>query len=317
MTGLLEGKTAIVYGAGGLGAGIARTFAREGARVFLAGRTRAPLEALAAEIVAAGGAAEATVLDVLDEAAVDAHVGEVVARAGSIDVSFNLTSREDRQGTPLLDMSVEDFTRAPHTALTAQFITARAAARRMVEQRRGVILAVTSGTAKVAPPGMGNTGPADAVVEVFLRSLAAEVGPSGVRVVGIHTAAVAETLTRERMAEVSGIDMDPAVVVESVAKLTTLRRAPALAHVADTAAFLASDRAGTSRERSSTSAAGSSRRSVLLDAARRTAALALGWGDARASRGRARPPAARGDPRPADRRRRRHRHVRLPAPPAR
>jgi NAD(P)-dependent dehydrogenase (short-subunit alcohol dehydrogenase family) len=234
----------VIYGAGGLGAGVARTFAREGARVFLAGRTREPLEAVAAAISAAGGTADATVLDVLDEAAVDAHVAAVVAQGGSIDISFNLTSREDKQGTPLLDMAVEDMTRGPNTALTAQFLTARAAARRMVQQGSGVILAVTSGTARVAPPGMGNTGPADAAVEVFMRTLAAEVGPQGVRVVGIHTAAVAETLSRERIAQVSGQDVDPALVVASVAQLTTLRRAPALAHVADTAAFLASDRAG-------------------------------------------------------------------------
>ena len=208
---LLEGKNAVIYGAGRLGAGVAGTFAREGARVFVAGRTREALEAVAADIAAAGGSAEATVLDVLDETAVEQHVADVVARAGSIDISFNLTSREDRQGAPLLDMTVEDFTRGPHTALTAQFTTARAAARRMVQQGWGVILAVTSGTARAPAPGMGNTGPADAAVEVFMRTLAAETGPQGVRVVGIHTAAVAETLTRERIAEVSGADVDPAV----------------------------------------------------------------------------------------------------------
>jgi NAD(P)-dependent dehydrogenase (short-subunit alcohol dehydrogenase family) len=241
---LLEGKNAIIYGAGGLGAGIAHTFAREGANVFLAGRTREPLEALAAEITAAGGSAEATVLDALDEQAVDEHVRGVASRAGSVDVSFNLTSREDKQGTPLIDMTVKEVTRGPNTGLASQFTTARAAARQMAEQGSGVILAVTSGTARAPSAGMGNTGPADAAVEVLMRTLALELGPRGVRVVGIHTAAVAETLTRERMAEVSGQDMDPAVVIEAVAGMTTLKRAPALAHVADTAAFLASDRAG-------------------------------------------------------------------------
>jgi NAD(P)-dependent dehydrogenase (short-subunit alcohol dehydrogenase family) len=236
---LLEGKNAVVYGAGGLGAGVARTFAREGARVFLAGRTREPLEALAAEI-----GADATVLDVLDERAVEEHVGDVVSRAGSIDVSFNLTSREDKQGTPVIELSVEDFTRAPHTALTAQFITARAAARRMTEQGAGVILSVTSGTARYPSPGMGNTGPADAVVEQLMRTLAHELGPSGVRVVGIYTAAVAETLTSERIAQVTGHEVDPQAIIAGVAQGAMLRRAPALAHVADTAAFLASDRAG-------------------------------------------------------------------------
>ena len=58
----LEGRTAIVYGGGGaLGSGVAQAFAREGAKVFLAGRSREPIEAVAAEITAAGGYAEAAV----------------------------------------------------------------------------------------------------------------------------------------------------------------------------------------------------------------------------------------------------------------
>jgi NAD(P)-dependent dehydrogenase (short-subunit alcohol dehydrogenase family) len=244
MTALLHNKNAVIYGAGGLGSGVARTFAREGARVFLAGRTREPLEALAADIAAAGGSAEVAVLDALDQRAVDEHVREVVSRAGSIDVSFNLTSREDKQGTPLIDMSVEDATRATITGLTSSFVTARAAARHMVEQGSGVILSVTSGTARFPSAGMGSTGPADAAVELFMRTLATEVGPRGVRVVGIYTAAVAETLTSERIAQVSGQQVDVEAILSGVAQMTMLRRPPALAHVADTAAFLASDRAG-------------------------------------------------------------------------
>ena len=242
--GLLAGKNAIVYGAGGLGSGVAHAFAREDARVFLASRTAAPVVALAAAINAAGGAAEATVLDALDEPAVDEHMRGVTAHAGTIDISFNLTSREDRQGTPLVDMTVEEFTRGPSTALTSQFVTARAAARQMVEQGSGVILALTSGTARAPSAGMGNTGPADAAVELLMRTLALETGPRGVRVLGIHTAAVAETLTSERIAEIAGRDVDPAVILSSVAQAATLRRAPTLGRVADTAAFLASDRAG-------------------------------------------------------------------------
>jgi NAD(P)-dependent dehydrogenase (short-subunit alcohol dehydrogenase family) len=240
---LLEGKNAVIYGSGPLGAGVARTFAREGARVFVAGRTRERVEAVAAEIAAAGGSAEAPVLDALDERAVDQHVADVVARAGSIDVSFNLTSREDVQARPLIELSVEEVTRGPHTALTSQFTTARAAARRMVEQGSGVILTVTSGTARFPAAGMGNTGPADAAVELLMRTLAYELGPQGVRVLGIYTAAVAETLTTERMAKVTGQQVPVDAVLAGVAQATMLKRPPALEHVASTAAFLASDRA--------------------------------------------------------------------------
>src|SRR4051812_36988725 len=98
MTSLLEGKNAVIYGAGGdLGSAVARTFAREGARVHVAGRTREPLEALAAEL---GDAAEIAVLDALDERAVDEHARSI----GRIDVSFNLITRGDVQGTPLIEM---------------------------------------------------------------------------------------------------------------------------------------------------------------------------------------------------------------------
>ena len=94
MTALLQGENATIYGAGGgIGAGVARTFAREGARVFLAGRARETLDAVATDITSESGAAEVAVLDALDEAAVDEHVREVGNQAGSVDVSFNLISR--------------------------------------------------------------------------------------------------------------------------------------------------------------------------------------------------------------------------------
>ena len=232
---LLEGKTAIVYGAGPLGAGVARRFASEGARVFVASRSREPLEALERDGI------DVAVLDALDEGAVEAHLRDVVANAGSVDVSFNLTSREDKQVTPLVDLSVEDAVRGPDTALRSHFITARAAARRMIEQGSGVILTLTSGTARYPAAGMGNTGSADATVEAFMRTLAPEVGPSGVRVVGIYTAGVAESLTSERMELVTGQPMDVDAVLAGLAQATMLKRPCSLEGVTSTAAFLASD----------------------------------------------------------------------------
>jgi NAD(P)-dependent dehydrogenase (short-subunit alcohol dehydrogenase family) len=173
---LLEHKNAIVYGAGGgIGGGVARTFAREGARVFLAGRTREPLETVAADIGAAGGQAEVAVVDALDERAVGEHAQAVAARAGSVDVSFNLVTRGDVQGIPLVDMTVADFTRAITTGITANFITVRAAARHMIAKGSGVILALDSGSAHGSPM-MGSTGPADAATDTFIRNLAAEAG---------------------------------------------------------------------------------------------------------------------------------------------
>ena len=236
MTQLLVGKTAIIYGAGGrIGRGLARTFADEGATVFLAGRTEAMLRAVADEIASGGGRAHVSVVDALDEHAVEEHARSVVDRAGSIDVSFNLTSRGDVQGTRLLDMDVDDFLCPTATGLRSNFVTARAAARHMVRQGSGVILMLTSGSGEAwTPPevwAMGGTGPADAATESFMRYLAAEVGPRGVRVACLWTAGVV-------------VENDPlAAAKDMLVGMSMLRKRPTIQEVADTAAFLASDRA--------------------------------------------------------------------------
>jgi NAD(P)-dependent dehydrogenase (short-subunit alcohol dehydrogenase family) len=245
MTELLEGKTAIVYGGGGgIGGGVARTFAREGARVFLAGRTPERLDAVAKEITSAGGTAEVAVVDALDEQAVDDHVRQVVSKAGRVDVSFNLISRGDIQGVPLVEMTADDLLRAPVNGLRSNFLTARAAGRCMIQQGSGVILHLNSASGDGAMPGMGSTGPADAATEAFMRYLAAEVGPRGVRVCGIWTAGVAETLSKEKLTGVGGENVpEPQTVEQMIAGMAALRRTPRLADVAEVAAFLASDRA--------------------------------------------------------------------------
>ena len=227
MSELLADKNAIIYGgAGGLGAGVARVFARAGATVFLVGPTRDTLEAVASEIAAEGGTAHCAVLDALDEQAVEDHVQAVVEQAGSIDVSFNLISRGDVQGMPLLEMDLQDFMQPIDTGVRSNFITARAAARRMVRQGSGVVLMITSGSGAVLKPSprfsMGGTGPADAATESFMHYLAAEVGPHGVRVSGLWTAGVFHA--------------------ELMAPLSMLNRGPTLRQLAETAAFVASDR---------------------------------------------------------------------------
>jgi NAD(P)-dependent dehydrogenase (short-subunit alcohol dehydrogenase family) len=245
VTKLLENKNAIIYGGGGgIGGGVARTFAREGATVFLAGRTKASLQKVADDIKSDGGKAYVAVVDALDEQAVDQHVKDVVAKGGSVDVSFNLMTRGDVQGRPLIEMSSDDLLRAAVNGLQGNFLTARAAGRRMSEQHSGVILHLNSASGDAAMPGMGSTGPADAATESFMRYLAAELGPHGVRVCGIWTAGVVGTLSKEKMAAVGGEGVpDPKAVEQMIAGMSVLRRAPHLADVAEVAAFLASDRA--------------------------------------------------------------------------
>ena len=244
---LLKDKNAVIYGAGGsIGGAVAKEFAREGARIFLAGRTRNPLEAVAAGISSAGGSAWVAVLDALDEEAVDEHARAMASEAGSIDVSFNLITRGDVQGIPLIEMKTDDLVHAVVNGLRSNFITARAAARHMVEQGSGVILALDSGSANGSPM-MGSTGPADAATDILVRNLAAEIGPRGVRVVGIWTAGLPETFSKEKLAAVDSRFQDEAAfqgLIESLDQMRMTRRSPRLKEVAATAAFLASAKAG-------------------------------------------------------------------------
>ena len=149
---MLENKSAVIYGGGGaVGGAIARAFAREGARVYVVGRTLASLDAVARDIRAAGGTIETAVVDAPStQADVDGHLDTVIADAGRIDISYNVISRGDVQGTPLIDMSIEDFEAPITNGLRTQFITARAAARRMITQGSGVIL-MFGGTGDVIP----------------------------------------------------------------------------------------------------------------------------------------------------------------------
>jgi NAD(P)-dependent dehydrogenase (short-subunit alcohol dehydrogenase family) len=243
---LLKDKNAVIYGAGGsIGGAVAKEFAREGARVFLAGRTRDPLEAVAADISSSGGSAEVAVLDALDEKAVDEHARAIGSEAGSIDVSFNLITRGDVQGIPLIEMATDDLLHAVVNGLRSNFITARAAARHMVEQGSGVILVLDSGSANGSPM-MGSTGPADAATDILVRNLAAEIGPRGVRVVGIWTAGLPETFSKEKVAAVDSRFEDEAAfqsLIKSLDQMRMTRRSPRLEEVAATATFLASEKA--------------------------------------------------------------------------
>jgi 3-oxoacyl-[acyl-carrier protein] reductase len=244
---LLENKTAVIYGGGGsIGGAVARAFAREGARVFLAGRTEASLSEVSEEIFAAGGRAETARVDALNEAAVDRHADAVAEEAGGIDISFNAISHGDVHGMPLLQMPFDDFVRPITTAVRAQFLTARAAARHMVEQRSGVVLAVTATTARLTVPNVGGTGVTFDAIESLCRQWARELGPSGIRVAWLQTTGIPDALDEsEELVPDYGLGKRM-TLEEHIAWMegaTMLGRLTTLADVANAAAFLASDRA--------------------------------------------------------------------------
>jgi 3-oxoacyl-[acyl-carrier protein] reductase len=234
---LLEGRNAVIYGGGGaIGGAVARAFAREGARVFLAGRTLATVEAVASEIRSAGGRAETARVDALDSQAVDAHADAVAAEAGGIDISFNLISHGDVQGTPMAEMELEDYIRPVVTAVSTTFLTSRAAARHMIRQGSGVILIFGGSGPPLRGYSLGGLQVAFEALESMRRQLASELGPHGVRVVTLRTGGVPETIPE-------GVPGEP--IVEDIERLTMLGRAATLEDVGNAAAFAASDLART------------------------------------------------------------------------
>jgi len=233
---LLENKVAVIYGAGGsIGGAVARTFAREGARVFLAGRTGEKLDKVADEIRSHGGVADTAIVDALDEKAVDEYVDAVVEQAGYIDISFNLISYRDVQ-QPLIEISVEDFMQPITNAMRTHFLTTRAAARHMIPRGSGVILAF-GGSGPQTLPGLGGFKVALDALEGLRRQWALELGASGIRVVTLKTGGVPESI--------SDTFPEKDEITAGIQKANLLNRAATLADVGNVAAFVASDLART------------------------------------------------------------------------
>ena len=233
---LLENKVAVMYGAGGsIGGAVARAFTREGARVFLAGRTKEKLDKVADEIRSNGSVAETAVIDALDEQAVDKYVDVVVEQAGHIDISFNLISYGDVQ-KPLLEITVEDFLQPIMNAMRTQFLTGRAAARHMVRRGSGVILAF-GGDGPQTLPGLGGFKVALDAIEGLRRQWAVELGRQGIRVVTLKTGGIAESLPEAEPGREE--------IIAEIEEATLLKRAATLADVGNVAAFVASDYART------------------------------------------------------------------------
>ncbi|WP_309644951.1 SDR family oxidoreductase [Phenylobacterium sp.] len=235
---LLRGKVAVIHGAGGaIGGAVAQAFAKAGAQVFLSGRKLSSVQACADQITAAGGFAEAAQVDALDEAAIDRHLDDVVARAGRVDIAFNAIGVDAQQGTLLADLPLEAFTLPVATLTTSQFLTARAASRHMAAQGSGVILTLSASPARLAVGMTGGLCVAWSAVEALSRTLAAELGPHGVRVVCIRSHRIVDT-----MAE-ADFPMEREAFVGMLNDMTLLKRTPTRADVANTAVFLASDHA--------------------------------------------------------------------------
>jgi NAD(P)-dependent dehydrogenase (short-subunit alcohol dehydrogenase family) len=202
----LSNKIAVVYGDGNIGSAIAKVFAREGAKVFLAGRTSSKLKKIAAEILSEGGEVETAQVDALNEPAVEKHMSEVIKKEGKVDISFNAIGlpMKSIQGTPLTEISLELFSLPITTYSQSHFITSRAAARQMMKQGNGVIIMHTPNASRISPPFVGGMVPAWAAMEALCRSLSVECGQQGVRAVCILTTGIPETSLIDEVWDIHG-----------------------------------------------------------------------------------------------------------------
>lgn len=232
---LLENKVAVIYGAGSIGGAVARAYAREGAQVFLASRTKDKLDKIENEIRAKGGKIATKVLDAYDQSAVDAYVDSIVAQAGRLDISFNVISIGDVQ-KPLMDISFDDFLQPITNTMRTQFLTTHAAACHMIKQKSGVILAFGGGGPQTEP-GLGGFKISLDALEGLRRQWAVELGEYGIRIVTLKTGGIPESISDEfeHKAEITAALLEP----------TLLKRTATLADVGNVAAFVASDMART------------------------------------------------------------------------
>jgi len=247
---LLARQVALIHGGGGaIGGAVARALAREGAEVFLAGRSRAKLEVVADAIASAGGVAHVAQVDALDEAAVARHADQVAARAGGIDIALNAIGVFHVQGRPLAELSLHDFELPVRVYTRTNFITAQAAARHMVRRGGGLLLSLSTPVSKMAGPGYLGHCVACAGVEAMTRHLAGELGPAGVRAVCIRSHAIPEAAAAgshshevfAQVAEPAGLSVEE--MLAGAAAGTLLRRLPTLEQLAQTAVYLASPHA--------------------------------------------------------------------------
>jgi 7-alpha-hydroxysteroid dehydrogenase len=241
---LLKDRNAIVYGAGGaVGGAVAKALAGQGARVFLSGRTREPLERLAAAISGSGGTSHVAPVDAVDGAAVAAHLEGIVARAGPVRIMFNSVGLDDIQGIPLTELDRERFFAPILKAMQTWFTTGTTIARHMAAHGGGVIIGISANAAREAYANVGGFGVATGAIEHFIRQLAVENGPFGVRVCCVRSPGSPDS---PGVREVFGIHAaEQGITLEEFIRKAgsgvPLRHLSSLAEIADAVVLLASD----------------------------------------------------------------------------
>lgn len=246
---MLRGKNIVIFGgSGAIGAAVAQVAAREGARLFLGTRGGGKIDAVANAIQSAGGHVETFAVDVLDARATTTQVAKLANRIGEIDATLNATSFMHDQGSFIDDLDLESFMSPIDDFLPALFNTTKAVVPHMGLTRPGVILTLTTPGGRTATAGHLGYSAACAGVEAFTRVLAAELGPRNIRAICLAPHAISDAPQAgsytadlfEPKARALGLTVEQWLA--GGAQSTMLGRLPTLEDVAETAAFLFSEK---------------------------------------------------------------------------
>ena len=184
MSGRVAGRTAVVTGASkGLGKAMAVALAAEGARVALVSRNLGQLEALAAQIAAAGGEACAFQADVAREEEVLALEERVAEAFGPVHILINNAGINNRKN--LVDFTLEEWNAVIGTNLTAVFLMCRSFVPHMKAERWGRVLNMTSIMSHISMPMRTAYSASKSALLGLTRALALELAQEGITVNGI------------------------------------------------------------------------------------------------------------------------------------
>ena len=229
----LDGRTALVTGASrGIGEAVARTLARQGARVVVAARSTGDLERLAEAIAADGGAAHPLALDLAAPEGFGERLATLPEGFREVDVLVN--NAGITADNLLLRMSLDDWRRVIDTNLTGAFALTKEVVRGMIRRRWGRIVSVSSVVGLMGNVGQANYAASKAGLIGFSKSLARELGSRSVTVNVVAPGYVATAMT-ERLGEAAALELVSAIV---------LKRLGTVDDVAAAVLYLASEEAG-------------------------------------------------------------------------
>ena len=243
MTGSLNGKVAIVTGgASGIGKATVELFVAEGARVVIADLQEEQGEALASSL---GDTVSFKHTNVAQPDSVDDVVNFAVDTYGDLDIMYNNAGVSGAEGSSrFLDNDLATFEKVMAVDLLGPMLGARAAGRYMVEQGKGVILNTASIGGSHPGYGVPDYRAAKAGVIAFTRSLAIELGPSGVRVNSISpgpTKTEMIAMDVEMSEEIKDKILNASI--DAMIGMQVLKQVGEARDIAEAALFLASDRA--------------------------------------------------------------------------